>query len=65
MLSSKTLCSFCPGTCEDVDIAGRLEHRETELQGYEMLEDFEGPYKDLLERQLRLIWKRLAALSRQ
>ena len=56
---------LAPETCEDVDIAGRLEHRETDLQGYEMLEDFEGPYKDLLERQLRLIWKRLAALSRQ
>ncbi len=56
---------LAPETCADIDIAGRLEHRETELQGYEMLEGFEGPYQDLLERQLRLIWKRLAALSKR
>jgi uncharacterized membrane protein affecting hemolysin expression len=56
---------LAPEICEDVDIAGRLEHRETELQDYEMLEGFEGSYKDLLERQLRLIWKRLATLSKQ
>jgi uncharacterized membrane protein affecting hemolysin expression len=54
---------LAPICCEDVDIAGRLEHRTTELQDYEMLVDFEGPYKDLLERQLRLIWKRLAELG--
>ncbi|MEH6582179.1 MAG: hypothetical protein V7754_09610 [Halioglobus sp.] len=56
---------LAPGTCEDLDIAGRLEHQPTELRDYEMLVNFEGPYKDLLERQLRLIWKRMAELSRQ
>ncbi|MEH6568060.1 MAG: hypothetical protein V7709_03225 [Halioglobus sp.] len=54
-----------PIICEDVDVAGRLEHQPTEVQNFEMLVGFEGPYKDLLERQLRLIWKRLAELSRR
>jgi hypothetical protein len=54
-----------PTVCEDIDIAGRLEHQPTEVQNFEMLVGFEGPYKDLLERQLRLIWKRLAELSRR
>ncbi|MFK8048573.1 MAG: hypothetical protein AB8B81_09080 [Halioglobus sp.] len=54
-----------PKVCEDVDIAGRVEYGETELQNYQMLVDFEGPYRDLLERQLRLIWKRLAELSKK
>ena len=49
-----------PASVEDVDIAGRVEHSPTELRDYEMLQDFQGPYRDLLERQLRLIWKRLA-----
>lgn len=56
---------LAPVVCEDVDICGRLEHQATEVQDYEMLVGFEGPYKDLLERQLRLVWKRLAELSRQ
>lgn len=54
-----------PVICEDVDVAGRLEHQPTEVQNFEMLVGFEGPYKDLLERQLRLIWKRLAELSKR
>lgn len=56
---------LAPKACEDVDIAGRVEFRETELQNYQMLVDFEGPYRDLLERQLRLIWKRLTELSKK
>ncbi|MEH6589223.1 MAG: hypothetical protein V7746_03140 [Halioglobus sp.] len=53
-----------PTICEDIDVDGRLEHHATELHDYSLLVDFEGPYKDLLERQLRLIWKRLAEMSR-
>jgi hypothetical protein len=49
-----------PAACEDVDVAGRMQTHATELADYAMLEEFEGPYKDLLERQLRLILKRLA-----
>ena len=48
-----------PEVCNDIDIGGRLEHEATELRDYAMLMGFEGPYKDLLERQFRLIWKRL------
>lgn len=62
----QTLCAskppkilLAPVICEDIDIAGRLEHEETELLNYAMLTGFEGPYQDLLERQFRLIWKRL------
>lgn len=62
----QTLCAskppkilLAPVICEDIDIAGRLEHEETELRDYAMLTGFEGPYQDLLERQFRLIWKRL------
>lgn len=56
---------LAPVILEDVDIAGRLESQATELQDYAMLTGFEGPYGDLLERQLRLIWKRLAEISKQ
>ena len=49
-----------PQVCEDVDVAGRLQTEATEVMDYAMLEEFEGPYRDLLERQLRLILKRLA-----
>lgn len=45
--------------CEDTDIEGRLQHQATEVGDYAMLEEFAGPYQDLLERQLRLILKRL------
>jgi len=50
---------LAPVVCEDLDIAGRLQLQATEVNDFQMLEEFEGPYKDLLERQLRLILKRL------
>ncbi len=49
-----------PAACEDVEISGRLQTQVTELNDYAMLEEFESPYNDLLERQLRLLLKRLA-----
>ncbi len=52
---------LAPVICEDTDIAGRLQHEETELRDYAMLAEFEPPYNDLLERQFRLIWKRLTS----
>jgi len=48
-----------PVVCEDPDIAARLQHQATELMDFAMLEEFAEPYHDLLERQLRLILKRL------
>lgn len=48
-----------PAVCEDPDIAARLEHQATELSNFAILEEFAEPYHDLLERQLRLILKRL------
>lgn len=48
-----------PAVLEDIDVAGRVEHQATEMKDYAMLIDFAGPYHDLLERQLRLICKRL------
>lgn len=48
-----------PATCEDMDISGRLQCQVTEVRDYAMIEEFAGPYQDLLERQLRLILKRL------
>jgi len=48
-----------PTVCEDTDIAGRLQHRPTEVMDYALIEEFAGPYQDLLERQLRLVLKRL------
>ena len=53
-----------PVVCEDTDVAGRLQHQETEVSDYAMLEEFAGPYQDLLERQLRLILNRLSDPSR-
>ncbi|MBA6413916.1 hypothetical protein H2508_12415 [Parahaliea sp. F7430] len=50
-----------PGVCEDVDISGRLEQQPSELSDYAILDRFEGPYQDLLERQLQLILRRLSA----
>jgi hypothetical protein len=52
---------LAPVVSEDDDIIGRVETAETDLDGYAMVERFVEPYNDLLERQLRLIWKRLAA----
>jgi hypothetical protein len=49
-----------PVVCEDVDITGRLQTLPTEMHDYAMLDEFEGPYGDLLERQLQLILKRLS-----
>lgn len=48
-----------PGVCQDADIASRLQHQATEVADFAMLEEFAEPYHDLLERQLRLILKRL------
>ncbi len=48
-----------PIACQDMDISARLEHRATDVNGYAVIEGFEGPYQDLLERQLRLILTRL------
>jgi len=48
-----------PKVCEDVDVASRLQHRPTEVHDYAMLEAFSGNFHDLLERQLRLVLKRL------
>ncbi len=53
-----------PAVCEDIDIAGRLQHRPTEVMDYAVIEEFAGPYQDLLERQLRLILKRLSDPTR-
>jgi len=50
---------LAPVVCEDLDIAGRIQHHATELGDFAMLDEFAGPYQDLLERQLRLILKRL------
>tara|TARA_R110002110_G_scaffold205066_7_gene417186 strand:- start:333210 stop:334448 length:1239 start_codon:yes stop_codon:yes gene_type:complete len=47
--------------CDDVDIAGRIQQLASEVADYAMIESFAGPYDDLLERQLRLILKRLAS----
>lgn len=49
-----------PIVCEDPDIASRLQHEATEVMDFAVLEEFAEPYQDLLERQLRLILKRLA-----
>ena len=49
-----------PPACADVDISGRLQTQATEVNDYAMLEAFASPYNDLLERQLRLLLRRLA-----
>jgi hypothetical protein len=54
-----------PAVCEDVDVTGRMHQQATELRDYGMVEAFEGPYRDLLERQLRLILKRLSDPTRR
>jgi len=54
-----------PAVCEDIDVAGRLQHRPTEVMDYAVIEEFAGPYQDLLERQLRLILKRLTDSARR
>ena len=54
---------LAPVVCEDPDIASRLQHQATEVMDFAMLEGFAEPYQDLLERQLRLILKRLTATN--
>ena len=54
-----------PVVCEDPDIASRLQHQATEMMDFAMLEEFAEPYQDLLERQLRLILKRLSATGQR
>jgi hypothetical protein len=54
-----------PAVCEDLDVAGRLQHRPTDVMDYALIEEFAGPYQDLLERQLRLILKRLTDPARR
>ena len=54
-----------PAACEDIDVAGRLQHRPTDVMDYALIEEFAGPYQDLLERQLRLILKRLTDTARR
>jgi hypothetical protein len=54
-----------PAACEDIDVAGRLTHHPTEVMDYAEIEEFAGPYQDLLERQLRLILKRLTDTARR
>lgn len=54
-----------PTACEDMDISGRLQHQLTEVRDYAMIEEFAGTYQDLLERQLRLILKRLTDPGRR
>jgi len=49
-----------PAVCEEGGGGGGLQHRPTEVMDYAVIEEFAGPYLDLLERQLRLILKRLA-----
>ena len=54
---------LAPVVCEDPDITSRLQHQATEVMDFAMLEEFAEPYQDLLERQLRLILKRLTATN--
>lgn len=48
-----------PTVCDDPDIESRLVQHTTELQDYGALDEFIAPYRDLLERQLMLIVRRL------
>jgi hypothetical protein len=48
-----------PVACRDTDISRRVRHQATEVRDYAMVEEFAGPYRDLLKRQLRLILNRL------
>lgn len=53
-----------PVVCEDVDIAGRLQYRATDVRDYAVIEEFAGNYQDLLERQMHLLLKRLTDAGR-
>mgnify|MGYP001071864760 CR=1 FL=1 len=48
-----------PAASADTDVQGRLQLHDTEVRDYAMLDGFAGPYEDLLERQLRLILRKL------
>ncbi|PLW84268.1 hypothetical protein CWI75_02705 [Kineobactrum sediminis] len=48
-----------PTVCADIDVSSRLEQCPSELGDYAVLEEFLGPWDDLLERQLRLILRRM------
>ena len=52
-----------PAIADDVDINGRLEQRPGAWGDYSALGAFAGQYQDLLERQLRLILKRMQELA--
>ncbi len=52
-----------PAVCADIDVDGRLTQHPSELRDYGMLESFSDPYDDLLERQLRLILRRLGGAA--
>ncbi|MDX1734557.1 MAG: hypothetical protein R3228_09320 [Halioglobus sp.] len=49
-----------PAACEDMDVSSRLRHRPLEAGNYAVIEEFAGTYRDLLERQLRLVLRRLS-----
>ena len=53
---------LAPAIADDVDINGRVEQRPEAWDSYSALGAFAGQYQDLLERQLRLILKRLQEL---
>jgi hypothetical protein len=53
---------LAPAIADDVDINGRVEQRPEAWASYSALGAFAGQYQDLLERQLRLILKRLQEL---
>ncbi|MCR9107045.1 MAG: hypothetical protein NXI15_17265 [Gammaproteobacteria bacterium] len=45
---------------QDIDVASRLSHQATDIGGYARVMEFASTYHDLLERQLRLIMRRLS-----
>jgi len=58
--SSPPQLLLSPVACQDMDVASRLRVGAPGGNDYAPIEEFAGTYKDLLERQLRLIMKRLA-----
>lgn len=53
-----------PAANADADIGSRVQTRATEINDYHLIEMFHGTYQDLLERQLRLMLKRLTDPAR-
>jgi urease accessory protein UreE len=45
--------------CEDLDVSSRLKHTPGQIDGFAEVQEFAGTYRDLLERQLQLIMRRL------